>query len=139
VTVRVAGAEEGPLWSEISARGWSHDHPELGDFIRQLNAISSTREHSTYFLADFEGQTGAAGVLCIHDGVALFGGAATVPELRRRGLQGALLQARMRYAREHGCDLAMMGAEVGSDSQRNAERKGFQVAYSRIKWRLASA
>lgn len=38
---------------------------------------------------------------------------------------------------EHGCDLAMMVAEAGSDSQRNAERKGFQIAYTRIQWRLS--
>ena len=40
----------------------------------------------------------------------------------------------MRYAHQHGCDLAMMVALAGSDSQRNAERKGFHVAYTRIKW-----
>jgi hypothetical protein len=56
--------------------------------------------------------------------------------MRRRGLQGALLQERMRYAAEHGCGLAMMVAEAGSNSQRNAERKGFRVAYTRLKWKL---
>ena len=91
-----------------------------------------------YFLAEFEGKPGAAGVLSLHDGVALFGGAATTPELRRRGLQSALLQARMRYASDHGCDLAAMAAEAGSASQRNAERKGFRIAYTRTKWRLVS-
>jgi hypothetical protein len=44
----------------------------------------------------------------------------------------------MRYAFDHDCNLAMMVAEVGSESQRNAERKGFQIAYTRIKWRLSS-
>jgi hypothetical protein len=46
--------------------------------------------------------------------------------------------AGVRYAFDHGCDLAMMVAEAGSDSQRNAERKGFRVAYTRMKWRLFS-
>jgi GNAT superfamily N-acetyltransferase len=67
--------------------------------------------------------------------VALFAGASTVPEQRRRGLQSALLEARLRYARKRGCDVAMMVAEPGSNSQRNAERQGFQVAYTRVKWR----
>ena len=39
------------------------------------------------FLAEHDGEPGAAGVLWIHEGVALFGGSATVPELRRRGLR----------------------------------------------------
>jgi hypothetical protein len=42
----------------------------------------------------------------------------------------------MRYAHDHGCDLAMMVAEAASNSQRNAERKGFRIAYTRAKWRL---
>jgi hypothetical protein len=61
-----------------------------------------------------------------------FGGSATSPDLRRRRLQAALL----RYAYDHGCELAMMAAEAGSHSQRNAERKGFRIAYTRTKWRL---
>ena len=82
------------------------------------------------------GIAGSCGALILHKGVALLGGAATVPEFRRRGLQSALLQERMRFAAEHGCGLAMMVAEAGSNSQRNAERKGFRVAYTRLKWRL---
>jgi hypothetical protein len=30
----------------------------------------------------------------------------------------------------------MMGAQPGSASQRNAERHGFRIAYTRIKWQL---
>jgi GNAT superfamily N-acetyltransferase len=138
IRVRVTGPEEAQLWSKISAKGWSHEHPELLDFLLQLGAISTAREQSLCFLAEFDGQPGAAGVLCMHGGVALFGGSATVPELRRRGLQTALLHERMRYAFDHGCDLAMMVAVPGSDSQRNAERKGFRIAYTRTKWQLCS-
>src|ERR1039458_5738132 len=124
--------------SRRSAPAWSHEHPELLDFVLQTSAISAAREQSPCFLAELEGQPGAAGSLCIHNGVALFAGAATIPQMRRRGLQAALLQARMRYAFDHGCDLAMMVAEAGSEPQRNAQRKGFQIAYTRMKWRLSS-
>jgi GNAT superfamily N-acetyltransferase len=138
IRVRLIGPEEAQLWSDISARGWSHEHPELLKFILALGAISTAREQSLCFLAEVDAKPGAAGALCIHQRVALFAGAATIPELRRRGLQTALLHERMRYAFEHGCDLAMIGAVPGSDSQRNAERKGFSIAYTRTKWRLCS-
>ena len=138
INVRVIVPEEVQLWSDISAMGWSHEHPELRDFLLDLGAISAAREDSLCFLAEYGGKPGAAAVLCIHEGVALFGGSATIPELRRRGLQAALLHTRMCYAFDHGCDLAMMVAQPGSDSQRNAERKGFRIAYTRTKWRLCS-
>jgi GNAT superfamily N-acetyltransferase len=138
IRVRVMGPEEAHLWTDISARGWAHEHPELREVVLQLGTIISAREDGPCFLADVDGKPGAAGVLSIHDNVALFGGAATVPELRRRGLQTALLHERMRYAFEHGCDLAIMVAVPGSNSQRNAERKGFRIAYTRTKWQLCS-
>jgi len=136
VRVRVTGGDEAKLWNDVSTRGWSHEHPELRDFLQRMGEVCAAREASICFLAEYDGTPGAAGALCLHEGVALFGGAATVPELRRRGLQSALMDERMRYAAEHGCDIAMVVTEVGSASQRNAERNGFQVAYTRTKWRL---
>ncbi len=134
IRVRVIGPDEAQLWGEISARAWSHGHPELHDFHLQLSAVSAVREQNLCFLAELDGTPGAAGVLSIHEGVALFAGAATLPEWRRRGLQQALLRERLRYAADHGCGVAMMVAQPGSDSQRNAERQGFHIAYTRIKW-----
>ncbi|HUN88571.1 MAG TPA: hypothetical protein VMU28_07250 [Terriglobales bacterium] len=136
IRVRPIRPEEAQLWSEVGARGWTHEHPELREFMLDLGKVFAAREHSVSFLAEIDCLPGAAGAMSIHDGVALFAGTATIPELRRRGLQAAMLHERMRYAFEHGCDLAMMVALPGSESQRNAERKGFRVAYTRTKWEL---
>lgn len=136
ICVRPIRPEEAELWSEISARGWTNDHPELHDFMSEFGRVFTAREHSVSFLAEIDDVPGAAGAMSIHEGVALFAGTATVPEMRRRGLQGAMLHERMRYAFEHRCDLAMIVALPGSESQRNAERKGFRIAYTRTKWEL---
>jgi len=136
IRVRIVNRDEAKLWSSISARGWSYEHPELEEFVRDIGEACVAREQSPCLLAEIDGIPAAAGALILHEGVALFGGAATVPESRKRGLQSALLQERMRYAAQYGCDVAMMVAEAGSNSQRNAERKGFRVAYTRLKWRL---
>lgn len=136
ITVRIASREESELWSQIGTRGWAHDHPEFADLMMELGSVTAARKQTVCFLAEVDGEPGAAGALCLHEGVALFGGAATAPEFRRRGLQAALLQARMRYAFDQQCDLAMMCAAPGSNSQRNAERAGFHVAYTRTKWQL---
>jgi GNAT superfamily N-acetyltransferase len=138
INVRIIGPDEAQLWTEISAKGWASDRPEFIDFFLQFGKIASSRQQSVYFLAELAGKPGAAGVLCLHDGVALFGGSSTIPELRGRGLQSALLQARMQYAFDHGFDLAAMATEAASRSQNNAERQGFRIAYTRTKWRLAS-
>lgn len=131
--VRVIGADEVTAWSEVSAMGWS-EYPELGDFMRDVGAMLASSRNVTCFAAHIEGTFAATGAVALHDGVALFAGASTVPAFRGRGAQNALLAARMAFAVEHGCDLAMMAAHPGSASQRNAERNGFRVAYTRTKW-----
>lgn len=132
----VVGPEGTALWADVLAQGWLHEHPEHSDFLVESGAISAACEGSVRFLAWLDGCAGAAATLFVHEGVALLGGAATVPAMRRRGLQAALIEARVEYAFDHGCDLLMMVAEVGSNSQRNAERNGFRVGYTRTKWKL---
>lgn len=135
--VRVVGAEESELWARTSAEGWSESE-ELKDLIFEMGRVAAGAEHGTSFLVEMQGQAIAAGGLSIHDGVALFAGASTIPAWRRRGAQQALLETRFQYAVQAGCDLAMMCAEPGSVSQRNAERRGFRIAYTRTKWTLAA-
>jgi GNAT superfamily N-acetyltransferase len=129
------GEEE--MWARTAARGWS-ELTEFADTILELSNITAKRAGALSFLAELDGSPIAAGALFIHDGVALLAGASTIPEGRRQGAQLALLESRLRYAAERGCDIAMMCALPGSASQRNAERQGFRIAYTRIKWSLTS-
>jgi hypothetical protein len=122
-------------WVRTAAEGWS-DYPELAAFMLEIGRIQSAAEGLHRFIAAIDGEPVAAGGLALHDGVALLAGASTVPAARRRGAQLALLAARLRFAVDQGCDLAMICALPGSGSQRNAERHGFRIGYTRIKWLL---
>lgn len=124
---------EEDLWASVAASGWS-DTPDAVDFVRSMGRVISQSEGSYPFFAESGGEPVATGALWIHGGVALLAGASTVPHARGRGAQNALLAARLHFAAERGCDLAMMCTQPGSGSQRNAERQGFRVAYTRIKW-----
>jgi hypothetical protein len=136
IRVRVIDEGEQDVWSEVSARGWAAERPELQKFLLGLGRVLSASDGAYAVIAEMDGTPVAAGMLRCEGGVALFGGAATVPEARRHGAQRALLEARMAIAMDVGCDLAMMCAEPGSASQRNAERQGFRIAYTRTKWQL---
>ncbi|MBI2689440.1 MAG: GNAT family N-acetyltransferase [Acidobacteria bacterium] len=134
VTRRLAAGEES-LWSSLAADGWS-DNPELREYLLELGVVVAAAEGAIAFLAELDGRAVATAVLRCDGGVAMFAGAATIPDARNQGAQAALLQARMAYGASAGCDLAMMCAAPGSASQRNAERQGFRIAYTRTKWRL---
>jgi GNAT superfamily N-acetyltransferase len=127
-------SHEKDLWTDVAVEGWS-EYPELATFMREVSPVWACQEAGQMFLAEIEGRPVAAGALTLHGGVALLAGASTIPAARRQGAQWALLEARLQYARSRGCGLAMMCALPGSPSQRNAERQGFRIAYTRIKWR----
>jgi hypothetical protein len=138
VRVRITGEEDWELWAQTATKGWS-EFPELAEFVHGISEIMARRSGGLSFLAELNGRAIATGVLLLHEGVALLGGASTIPEGRKQGAQLALLESRLRYAAQEGCDLAMMCAQPGSASQRNAERQGFRIAYTRIKWALSGA
>ena len=127
------GADEADVWAKTASAGWGAAD---GDFMLDVARVNAGAPDGHLFLAELDGRPIATAALAIHGGVAHFAGASTIPDGRRNGAQLALLDARMRHAAAHGCDLALMGAAPGSGSQRNAERHGFRIAYTRIKWRL---
>jgi GNAT superfamily N-acetyltransferase len=131
--VRTVEAREADWYGDVASRGWS-EMPEVLPFIHGF--ARSSVEVATCFVAELDGTSIATAALFTHQGVALLAGASTIPEGRRHGAQLALLDARLKTAARRGCDLAMMVAAPGSASQRNAERNGFRVAYTRTKWQL---
>jgi GNAT superfamily N-acetyltransferase len=132
VRVRHPEPHEARRWAETVARGFFPEGelpPGMIDlFITSLNSATGT-----FFLAEIDGEIIGGGVLTMHGGVASCGGASTLPAFRGRGAQTALLRARLKFAAEHGCDLAMVTTMPGTTSQRNAERQGFRVVYTRSK------
>ncbi len=128
--VRQVERSESELYGTVAARGWS-EHPEVMPYIKGFAKLSLAC--ASCFVAEQDGRPIATSALFMHNGVALLAGASTVPDGRRQGAQNALLDTRLRTAASNGCDLAMMVAAPGSASQRNAERQGFRIAYTRTK------
>ncbi|MEO8661053.1 MAG: GNAT family N-acetyltransferase [Bryobacteraceae bacterium] len=133
VTVRLAGENEHELWAQTATAGW-RDLAGPETLMVDLMRVGAASGGAVNFVAEIDGKPVAAAGMGIHGSVALLAGASTIPEARRQGSQTALLEARLRYAKQAGCNLAMMCAAVGSSSQRNAERSGFRIAYTRVKW-----
>ena len=133
--VRRAEAGESAAWAQLAKEGWDPG-PELAGFFADFGAVAAVKRNMMPFFAEVDGTLSATGALNIHDDTALMAGASTVPQARGRGAQQSLLAYRLHYAAQQGCSLAQMGALPGSASQRNAQRNGFQIAYTRIKWQL---
>ena len=71
---------------------------------------------------------GRAPACASSEGVAHLCGAATLPAHRRRGVQSALLAARLGVATEKGCDVAVVITQPGSKSQENVAAPGLPPA-----------
>ena len=137
ISTRVIDDFEKDLWAETSAAGWATIHESLREFMLAFGKIAASTDGGHPFLAELDGRPIAAGGFQIYDDVCILAGASTVPDARRQGAQNALLGARLRLGREYGCSLAIMCALPGSQSQKNAQKNGFNIAYTRTKWHLS--
>ena len=85
----------------------------------------------TRYIALHDGMIAGGARLRTTEGIAQLTGAATAPAHRRRGVQTALLSARLADAAAAGCDIAVVTTQPGSKSQQNVQRQGFDLLYTR--------
>jgi len=102
--------------------------------FRGLIAPLYQMENALAFVATVNGKPVACGTGLVIPENRVFAlcGAGTLSNFRGRGLQTALLRARMKAARDAGCEYAVVVTPGGTISQRNAERLGLRVAYSKV-------
>jgi GNAT superfamily N-acetyltransferase len=133
IEVRVArSADEREQWAALVARGFCAPDDPTPTELRLGNAAVFS-EYGTFLTAFAEGKPAGTGELHMGDGMGWLTADTTLPEFRRRGVQAALQRARLEIARDAGCELAFTEAAPGSGSQRNMERLGFEVVYTRVE------
>ena len=131
VEIRGLKAEEASAWSGVLERVFFEDMaPQYEGFFLPW----SSSKHPLSLAAFVDGQmvAGAGGLIVPEYKMAGFFGAATLKEFRGRGIQAAFMAARLKLAQQAGCDLAVTLTMPGTTSERNAERAGFQVAYTKV-------
>jgi GNAT superfamily N-acetyltransferase len=129
--IRRAGEADRDAWARTTMHGFLEREevlqPEM-DLAATLYGMPS----GVPWLAEIDGAPVAAAGMAVRDCLAMLFGDATRPGYRNRGLHMALIVARMQYAVERGCDLITASTLPGSGSQRNYERLGFRVAYTKM-------
>jgi ribosomal protein S18 acetylase RimI-like enzyme len=130
--IRRGVPEEADMLSAIVESAFFPDGaPEA---YRGLIAPLYKMDGAVTFVASVENKMVAcgAGLVIPEHRVFAVCGAGTLAEFRGRGLQTALLRARMAAAAAAGCGYAVVVTQGGSASQRNCERLGFRLAYSKV-------
>jgi len=138
IEVRPSGEEEFETWLDVVAEGSVHPDtqglPWHEEFSREA-IIEAERDSAAAgdvrYAALRDGVIVGGATMRIAEGVAQLTGAATAPAHRRRGVQTALLSARLADAAAAGCDVAVITTQPGSKSQQNAQRQGFDLLYTR--------
>jgi GNAT superfamily N-acetyltransferase len=132
--VREIGTEHAMDFAKIAAHGF-----DMAEIAAPLIAGLAGRPGWHLFMT-FDGDRPAGtGALFVRDGMGWCDWAATDPEYRRRGGQGAVLAARIARAAELGCRLmaTTTGEAVEGDPQHsyyNIEKAGFRTAYTRANY-----
>ena len=138
VEVRQSGSDEFDAWLDVVADGVAHPDtqgvPSHEEFPREVVARAErdlVAAGVVRYVALRDGVVAGGAGVRMADGVAQLTGAATAPAHRRRGVQSALLAARLADAAAAGCDVAVVTTQPGSKSQQNVQRQGFDLLYTR--------
>jgi GNAT superfamily N-acetyltransferase len=121
------------LWTLTVAQGFAEHFPVTQELLGIMRMFAEGKNTECYF-ARLDGKIAGGATLALRGRIAGLFGASTLPLFRNRGVQTALLHARMQRAAERGCELAMSIALPGSASQRNITRQGFRTLYTRVKF-----
>lgn len=125
-----ASLEQAELWLATSVRGFDESDEIASSTLHILTPNFYAKNAHCYFA--WQGDVPiATGAMYLHNNVVELGGASTLVAHRKQGAQSALIQQRLSDAHALGCDLAVVLTEPGGASQRNMQRRGFQLAYTR--------
>lgn len=139
VRIDVSGDASFEEWLDVVVTGFAtpdvrgvpaheeHDRAALEDVIRDFARADGV----VRFLARRGGRAAGGGSLKLSERIAQLCGASTLPAERRRGVQTALLAARLAHAAAEGAELAVVTTQPGSTSQENAQRRGLELLYAR--------
>lgn len=133
IAIEKVARDQVDLWTETVAQGFAESHaltPELLEVMRMFACAPKVE----CYLARVDGAVAGGATLIIRDGIAGLFAASTPPAFRGRGVQTALLEARLARAVEASCDLAVCLTRPGSSSQRNVMRHEFATLFTRGKF-----
>lgn len=135
VEIHTVDASTATAWSTTLLDGFGYTRDADRHRVETWNRMVRSLPGVTALVAVIDGQpVGAASVIALGS-TAVLGGAATLPTFRRRGVQRGLIEARLAVAARAGCTLAIITADPGSSSGRNAERTGFQLICNHVDMR----
>jgi ribosomal protein S18 acetylase RimI-like enzyme len=129
---------------DASVAGFSlQADPRPRDLLVALARIAHARQDTGLFVACVDDRVaGSAGLSVTQTPLGPVGElyiASTLPEFRGRGVQTALLRARLAAARAAGCALAVVMARPQNVSARNTERAGFRLAFTKATFARSMA
>jgi hypothetical protein len=135
--VRRALPDETDLWSHTVGMGFFEEHELTTEEMDVGRAICAMPGALCYLAVTESGELAGAAAAAVYSGLATLFADSTIAGHRRGGLQRELIAARLNEGLAQGCDLATASTLPGSGSQRNYERMGFEVVYTRVTLELA--
>jgi GNAT superfamily N-acetyltransferase len=130
--VRRALPDETDIWSHTVGRGFFEEHELTTEEMDVGRAICAMPGALCYLAVTESGELAGGAAAAVYSGLATLFADSTIARHRRGGLHRELIAARVNEALAQGCDLATASTLPGSGSQRNYERMGFEVVYTRI-------
>ena len=119
-------------YARASASGFVEPGAPITEPLLAFARTAAARPSFDGFIAQLDGRTVGGGAGDSREGIVALVGASVAHDARGRGVQQALMVARMERGRARGATLATVTSAPGIGTERNALRLGFRVAYTLV-------
>ena len=134
-TIVIERADDGDglrTWQDVAAEGF-----DVGPGRRASDAFAAAAaavDGAGFLLARdaTDGRPLGCASVTIRGGLATLGSMTTSPSERRRGVQAALINHRVKVAVDAGCEFAVSSSVPANASERNLARAGFRPLYEAV-------
>ncbi len=124
------GPDASHKWAHTAARGFGDGiaEPAAEQILLGFARVPGTR---LYVALDRDGAAAASAAMAFGPQHAKLFSGSTLPAFRGRGIQSALLHHRLKEAQAWGLGWAIVQTDPNTTSERNVERLGFDLLYTK--------
>ncbi len=130
LTIARATASDAPRYAELATAGFGGGPSVIADVFERgwIRQIRRDRRVNA-FIGSVRGRPAATGVLVTRRGIAGLYSGSVLPRYRGRGLQNAMIAARLRYGWDLGIRSFYSWSDPDNASARNLRDEGFLTRY----------
>ncbi|WP_155593928.1 GNAT family N-acetyltransferase [Lysinibacillus cavernae] len=133
IEIRTIQEDEFDFYGKLYVEGFNMPR-FLADSVAANNKVLYDKPGWSFYIASLNNEDVGIGSMFVHNSTAILAASAVQHSARNKGIHQALIQYRVKEAVKQNCKHVVGHAKFASTSQKNMERCGMTIAYTKSIW-----